>query len=693
MHAIRPLLIALTTALLTAITPAPLSSQSAAGADSLLVLSADPRPREGVVLLRWGYATAEVMERARRGGVTVSRRPIGGEGETVLAQGLVPDPLPTWKPRLDTSDFAAVLAQVLYGEEEPVGDGEQEADVRQAKFGLALFAADHDFGAATAAALGYTDESADPDERYVYSVQIDGAGDVAPVRLAVSAGVAIGRPAPQQPAGEWSSGGAVELSWLREATEREYSSYIVVRTELETNNWRRINSLPLVQLLNDENYDPRQYYLDKNVDPEQGYRYQILGITPFGRPGPASEIVVVPALEQPLVTAPRITTLASIVDSLYRVAWEPAGGDPADVASYRVASSPDAFGPFTYRTEALPAGTREATLVNPQDGDYVRIEVTDRRGRTVNSVAKIIRVFDQVPPAPPRGLKGTVDSFGRVVISWQPNPEEDLSGYRVFWANRPEGYFPQLTPDEIRDNRFTDSIAMNTRKKDVYYKVVAVDYTGNYSDYSEVLRLERPDLYPPTAPVIVSFRSDTGAVRLETAFSADADVLYHLLERRDDRGWTVLDTIREVADRAWLSDTSGVAGQLYTYRITAVDDAALRTSSVPLEASRTDNFRRAAVVDFTATVAGEPGRPVVSWAYPAGRNLRGFQLYRGADGGELVAYEFLTPASRSLRFRGGRFQYVDRRADAARYTYQLLAVHHDGGRSPLTPPRTVTLPR
>ncbi len=73
----------------------------------------------------------------------------------------------------------------------------------------------------------------------------------------------------------------------------------------------------------------------------------------------------------------------------------------------------------------------------------------------------------------------------------------DIRGFNVFYSNKPDHEFSLLTKTPLTDTVFRDTISLKTLTKKIYYKVVAVDYNSNYSKFSQILELKRPDVVPP----------------------------------------------------------------------------------------------------------------------------------------------------------------------------------------------------
>src|SRR5690606_13471544 len=68
--------------------------------------------------------------------------------------------------------------------------------------------------------------------------------------------------------------------------------------------------------------------------------------------------------------------------------------------------------------------------------------------------------------------------------------------------------------------------------KEVYYKVLSLDYRENYSELSEYCIAERPDIIPQAAPHLVKVDPTISGVLIEWKFSSSDDVIKHVLERK-----------------------------------------------------------------------------------------------------------------------------------------------------------------
>ncbi|HKA20728.1 MAG TPA: hypothetical protein VKN18_20770, partial [Blastocatellia bacterium] len=69
-------------------------------------------------------------------------------------------------------------------------------------------------------------------------------------------------------------------------------------------------------------------------------------------------------------------------------------------------------------------------------------------------------------------------------VTWEPNSETDLAGYRVFRSERPDTGFKPVTDRPSSGVGFFDS----TYRPGLYYAVSAVDESGNESPMSTPFR-------------------------------------------------------------------------------------------------------------------------------------------------------------------------------------------------------------
>ena len=115
---------------------------------------------------------------------------------------------------------------------------------------------------------------------------------------------------------------------------------------------------------------------------------------------------------------------------------------------------------------------------------FLRAVVSDSPPLSESDDSEVIAVLakDTFAPAVPSGLV-SIAAEDFISISWDPNLEKDLGGYRVWRKMEGEDEDILLTPLPIQENAFNDT---NVEKnKRYYYAVTAQDKSGNESPKSE----------------------------------------------------------------------------------------------------------------------------------------------------------------------------------------------------------------
>ena len=103
------------------------------------------------------------------------------------------------------------------------------------------------------------------------------------------------------------------------------------------------------------------------------------------------------------------------------------------------------------------------------------------RLETADSSEIKVQPQDIFPPAPPPEVVAIETEVG-ISLSWEPSPEDDVSGYKVWRRREDELEFSLLTPQPIKNLSFTD---LSVEEGFVYeYCLTAIDKQGNESKRS-----------------------------------------------------------------------------------------------------------------------------------------------------------------------------------------------------------------
>lgn len=567
--------------------------------DSLPSVRILARVQEGKILLRWAVDEAVAWKKANVKGFILEKYLFSINGkrlqqpQAIWIKPIKKDALETWEYSVKNNDYAAVIAQALFGESFSV-EGTQGAlaDIvnmvkeNEQRFSFALLAADMNFEAAKKAGWGFIDTDVKPNEKYVYKIKSALPQEQLAIKgSAVLAGLKDNEalPAPIDLQGVFKDKHAI-IVWEYELFKRIYTSYNLERSE-DGKTFTPLSKEPLVNL-NDRPDAPakRMYYIDSLAQNNKTYYYRVNGISPFGEYGTYSDTIS--GQGQPkLPFTPRISNYRFTKNpNEAEIIWEFPKEAEAITSKFQLNQAESDSGPYKVVIDSIPVTKRQVVYSELEASNYMTITAvgkTPKQQKT--SFSTLIQPIDSIPPAIPIALEGKIDSLGIARFKWQANTEKDFLGYRVFRGFNEKEEPAQITVSQIAQNRFVDTVQIKNLNAKVYYYVVAVDKRFNHSNTSEALVLEKPDVIPPTAPVFARYKLENGAVNLVWINSSEVDAT-HVLSRKnitDTTNWEVVykvtDTIQSYTDKNVDPDKT------YRYSIKAVDKSGLESlPSMPL---------------------------------------------------------------------------------------------------------------
>jgi hypothetical protein len=510
--------------------------------------------KDDKIYLRWAADDMFVLEQGLKHGFIIRR-------QTILRNNIVqtypltidlpispvlPKPLEQWEPHIDDDNFA-IAAQALYGETFDVGtvgannysplhtnpfmQAAQREQDRNQRLGFLLFACDQNFAVAEFSGLGLKDDKVNRDEKYLYMIFINDTS------LYIDTGYCfIGlADVPDEPIMDdvlraRFSETQVTLRWDIRILKRFYSSYIIERSE-NGRDFKVVNDRPIV-LLENPGTDPNEMVFVDSLPQRRDamhrvstYHYRIRGKDAFGDLSTPSNVVQGRS-QRTLDVNPELLNL-TIVGAGHapplQITWNIDPTAERDVAHFEIRSRTDRFGDEQILSTKIARNRRTITIPKPTKTCYITVVAIGNDGVEKPSLPILFQEEDNTPPNAPVGLTATIDTNGVVQLHWKPNTEDDLSGYRVFRANQATAEFIQITPQEIKDTVFFDTVSMNTSKS-MFYRVIAVDFRGNQSQLSVACEAKRPVQFAPSAPAIVSYRLDGQTLFLKWANSQDEHV-------------------------------------------------------------------------------------------------------------------------------------------------------------------------
>jgi hypothetical protein len=225
-----------------------------------------------------------------------------------------------------------------------------------------------------------------------------------------------------------------------------------------------------------------------------------------------------------------------------------------------------------------------------------------------------VQVADETPPANPTGLDGTMSNTGVATLTWNSNTDSDFLGYRVFRSNSLGEEFVEVTKEIIPKPYFIDTVNIRVLNKKIYYHVIAMDKNYNPSNYSNLLKLVRPDVIPPTTPVFLKTEMKNDSIVLDWENSVSDDIAKYELIRiekeeklsRVIKSWYGKDSLTHYSDPAL------TLGKNYSYKILVADSSGNTSEATSREVFFETGVRKP-VADIKAIANRERKQIELTW--------------------------------------------------------------------------------
>ncbi|HTR31792.1 MAG TPA: hypothetical protein VMH27_21110 [Puia sp.] len=612
------------------------------------------------IVLRWGPTDPRAWSLLNRNGYLIERIDISQPNHPVRSV-ITPQPLKPWTLDHFKSSFgpnnkyAAIAAQCFYGKNfnSNLRQGQpgirDKANVWKNRYAFAMQVADFDGEVAKAEGVRLTDTKVVKGGVYIYRVYaaqpaahgkidtgntlVQNQGRTSPARPRLGEIVALDRIA--------------ELHWPRSG-EGQYSGFLIERSDDGT-HFKTLTDLPYLASLPDTNMAKRdsvhariatllktnELYIDSLPFNYHRYYYRIRGVNAFAEWSPWSDTLSTSGRDltppsPPVVLTPKFTKGNTLV-----VRWKKPVRE-ADFKGYVVSRSHNAAaGPYTSLNNVLlPPSATEFTDTGAfaHGQNFYMVIALDTAGNMGTSLPAMGLVPDNTPPGVPKGLRGFIDRKGLVHLTWRSNPEEDVKGYKVYFANAANHVFSQITIHPTPDTTFTDSITLHTLTKSIWYKIVAVDWNNNHSPYSPAVPLKKPDLVAPVAPLAEKVYVDTAGVQIDWIQSSSEDVVRYIIYRKEGKGpWVPFASQRHDSSKVhWhFTDASVKPFVAYSYTAEAVDDDSLHSGRpTPVQATVKTVPDLPPLRTLTAEYDSKGRQVHVRWQYTNTGNYF-FILYKG----------------------------------------------------------------
>ena len=650
------------------------------------------RTHQAAIDIRWAPNDPLLFRIANKKGYRLERwDPVTNLWTILLDRG--PYDVETFKAKLDTTNVhVATAAQCVYGA--PVaptnptdflGAAKEIEEEQKMRHGFALLAADYNKQAAEGLALAYRDTDIELGKNYIYRLYIRDMDDTHPkvdtASFLVNTNLIYQSP-PVDNLTATAEPNQILLKWPKEENNQFFSGYFIEKSTDGGKTFKRINELPMVTSDHEDfdQFNLFHIYSDKEIAAEKEYNYRVIGINPFGEEGLPSEVVQVVSLDFSAPLPPKNVEARDIGNNKIRITWE-VDEISSDQAGFAVWRADQPQGPFyPIHEQLLPTTARSYEDITPLpiQANYYIIYAYDINGNRNGSGLTMAVWYDTIPPAQPKGLAGFIDTTGLVTLAWAYGEEPDLNGYMVYWSNGPDREYYPISKAPIKGNIFLDSIDLANTSEDIYYKIIAVDFNMNQSIPSDPLQLQKPDINPPAAPLLVDYKAYADSIYIQWNPSPSIDVVAYQILRKSspEEKYDILATIQDPKSTTY-TDKSIARGQAYWYAIVAIDDALnYSTISDPYQITALRGMKRQPIRDLNGNIIESTAEFELTWTHRDNGEYH-YVIYRNIDN---EGWQSIATVDKNKQL------FVDRNLFRAKtgFKYAIKVVYKDGGESPLS---------
>lgn len=479
-----------------------------------------------------------------------------------------------------------------------------------------LLAADMNWDAAVLLGLGFLDKDAKKGQAYVYQLKaID--QEIDPVYLEIvhdfkesdnKANIKV-----------IENDKKITLTWK---TPNGVNGYFIEKS-MDNKSFEKNNKVPffLMKTGGTQSDTITSYEVDSLIN-YKWYYFKVYGTTPFG-----DDVLIGTAKGMPRdKTAPKrplMKVAKHIEPDKAEISWDMSDPLEDDIAGFIIGRSTQDDGDYYAIHDGLIHKDKrrfEDIYFSKDSSNYYIVEVVDTSGNRSRSDFSYLTLIDTVPPGKPIHIKSKMDSLGIVTLQLEPQKEKDFMGYRIYKTNADDHEFSVVQEtyndtivEVARKPIITDTSTVKSLTKYIYYKVTALDYHYNESKPSEMIKVKRPDIYPPVAPVIHDFLVTDTIIRLDFIPSSSSDVVRHFMMRKksSEENWSILDTLgvnqHTYFDKSCITDIS------YDYAIRAQDDSDMFSPFSNVLTLKTYRKSRPAKIDITCVYDTNAKTTTIAW--------------------------------------------------------------------------------
>ena len=533
---------------------------------------------------------------------------------------------------------------------------------------------------AFALGLAYVDKSIEANKRYIYRIKLNGESktyDITNMPFTIET-----KPEIFKQRKIYVKPGDTKLSFMWDETDM-VSGTIVERKNPKTGTWDLLTQAPEYNI----NEGQRKGYFDEKLTNYVKYEYRFYGNNPFGE-----RILFGTAKGMPIDLTPPKTPLYisakhSKPDEIL-IKWDINKPEDGDLKGFFIGRGNSNNGKFNIVHDKLLAKETRSYIdkkFNKDETNYYVIQAIDTSGNVSSTIPAYVTIIDSIAHIKPKFLSGKIDSLGVVTLNIDKNLEKDLMGYRLFRSNSDkhefsvirEGFSPNDSIQKPIQLVFKDTVTLNSLTPYIYYRIKALDQNFNQSEFSDILKVKRPDKIAPTTPVFKNIIARKEEIELEFVLSQSEDVVEQYLYRKleNNAKWELIATLKN--DQKIYIDKQLKTNGNYFYSLRAKDDSNLFSQyAASVYGKPYDDGVRPPIEDFI--FKKEKDKIILNWNYKTINKDTFFVIFKNDSKDNLIQYKNTSELS------------FEEKSDSKTNKYAVKVYTKDGGQSVLSKIITVT---
>jgi len=389
----------------------------------------------------------------------------------------------------------------------------------------------------------------------------------------------------------------------------------------------KTNKAPIYPSPNEKGEMPK-HFTNVKSHKDTAYFYEFVAVDFFGQETEPSEIIETPIVDFDFPPSPYQLMFDQDTNKV-KLKWKhEVVKDLKELNVYRSTQFDSGFVKVNKKA-LLRTDTAYVDIVPGPGTYYYAIGTMDSAKNESKCDPLITEIRDVLAPTIPKGFKVKAES-GKILFSWDKNPEPDVKGYYIYKALQGAKDFVVINANAISGTEYIEKIPKKVKNK-MIYKIAAEDSSYNRSKTSETIMVQMPDVTAPQQPFIKLAIQDSNFIKIVWVQNVDNDLAKYILYRKKKSGEdTAIIKIHEAINTdTFFIDQTVEKNISYLYYLSAIDSTGNQSqASMPYPGRVIDNSSDMGIKEFEAKYKKRQKAVVLEWQIEKGKQYYGLIVFR-----------------------------------------------------------------